>query len=212
MLEFNLLASCFILIPAVVAGILFRSTPALQGFSLYLFTAVLFEAAFVYTGLKRLNNWWLLDFYCLTEYILLGSWLVNSLAFSKWRKLKWSVFAGLGAIILWLTLYKQDFTLPHVNFQNVVLLILSGLALVFLLKQDFNYALTSDSRFWIFGGIFIRFSCLFLIFTLTTFLQHSDESVNGMYFIYLLSSVNLLTYVLFIIAYLCKYPHRLLPR
>jgi hypothetical protein len=199
---FNLISSFAIVIPAILAGIFFKKHAGLRIFSIYLFVALTFEMAFFYTALNSINNWSLFDFFSLAEFLLLSSWIIYQISF----KGKWYLPAGLGLVLLISTLVKPDYNLINVHMQNGMLFIGFGCYLVWLMKQHTKHNLAEDARLWIGGGLFLHFAAECLIFTLTTFLTGSDELKSGTYFLYLISSINLFSYIIFCKAYLCKHP------
>jgi hypothetical protein len=138
-------------------------------FFILLLAGFVTEIVTLIMGRHGMNNWWVLQYYHLLEFLLLATVLASWQKRAPVKRILWAaivVFPWFWAVAKWTTIEPLWVTdnITH-SVSSVIILIVAVYSLLQMVKET-DLSLTKESRFWILAGVVLYFSGSLMLFVL----------------------------------------------
>lgn len=197
--------SYYIAIPLIIGCLKWKFVKKeLPLFFLFICITFLSETSFFYTSEKRINNHLLINFDLIIAFIILTIAYHNVFKKSRIKKtISWvSIIILSICCINLLSGDIQTYRLWNGYLINTFLFITSAYYLTdFLRKENQDYSILREPHFWFSSGLLISFSSSIILFSLLG--QISNNTPVETYFNGLHITINILSYTMYSIAFLC---------
>lgn len=191
------------IVPASLALWGIRKSKYLAFNVLVVLTTVM-EITVLILSLIGIENWLYVQFFLVIETFLVGVGISQRL-FTGIRKNTVQIFfTVVGVLQVFLIWYEQNAFM--LMLQNFTLLIYVSYALYHYVRTDVDEKILSSKGFWMIFGLWFFFLCNSLVIVfIEPIVNKSATVLMAQVYLIIMASINILTYCMFSLSFLCKH-------
>lgn len=187
----------------IITILRYRERINLLLFSWFIWTSLLFEIILYVMADNGINNWWVIDIFYVLEILFITKFLAPLLKLDKRPKRLYLIWLILFSIFVILKFVGGNYQF-HWTLFSIIIFSLSGFCLgVFCLNHE-GGQLTRQPLFWILAGMVLYYGVTTLTFN--PFVIMKNGSTLERFLPVVNQAMNVLAYIFYSIAYLCKKP------